>query len=82
MRSGADGDKCDVSVRVRLKLSLKIPVENLDNVSLVLTTTKQMNKVLEEKAAGLVFNFMKAHRVVLSWATFQRDSCLKSEALF
>lgn len=54
MRSGADGDKCDVSVRVRLKLSLKIPVENLDNVSLVLTTTKQMNKVLEEKAAGLL----------------------------
>lgn len=49
---GADGDKCDVSVRERLKLSLKI-AENRDNASLVLTTTKQMNEVLEEKAAGL-----------------------------
>lgn len=49
MRSGADGDKCDVSVRERLKLSLKIPADDLDNVSLVLKTNKE---VLNEKAAG------------------------------
>lgn len=40
MRSGADGDKCDVSVRERLPL--KILVECTDEVSSVLTAKKNV----------------------------------------